>query len=102
MIHIENSEMHFKGSSTTLKTELVVIMKGLIEELGISKEEMLKYVDSAYLSDDELKKQALKILEKKINILGDFLDTLKKAENGEISKDDIGDIDDIFKKLFED
>lgn len=58
MIHVNKGAVQLSGSFVTLKAELTVLMKVLIEDIdAFSKEELEDCVDSAVKPMDEIKKE---------------------------------------------
>ena len=69
MIQIKGDMVLLKGSSLNLKTEVVMLLKALNEQMGITREEMYGCIEAAFMSREEMRQRHM-----------DFLDSLDIGE----------------------
>ena len=69
MIMVVNDAVRMTGDKCDIEVETIVILHALYEH-GTSKKDLHELVDLATMSDDELHKKAMNVIEKVLTELG--------------------------------
>lgn len=81
MIKANKATVELDGSVADLLTEFAMVARAIGHEKEyISKERMHELVDRAYMSDEEVHEEAMKILKERSKQLNDLVDIFEKLE----------------------
>lgn len=93
MIHCEESKVRTKGDKLQIMYDVALIMRAVGYEEGlISKEKMHDMVETSFLTDEEIREQALEIANERIANLDRMMELLTKIKKLEKKLKD-GDCD---------